>query len=204
MERSKTTISCSVRRRKALRRRVQSNHSLNRTREAVSLPRRLAQTLGKTIKMKEKFEDNGTSFYDFTSEVLVECPRCKGKAEVKKGNLDTKDYATEFRVTCSNCGFSKIKKTKIYSISIDSDGFFEYPVWLKSNCCGKVLYALNYKHLEFIENYVLAKIRTRSIKECTNGFYFRNKTLASRLPKWIKDRKNRKAILKVIHKLKEE
>ena len=80
---------------------------------------------------------------------------------------------------------------------------FGYPVWLQSDCCGETLYALNYEHLQFLEDYVSAKIRERGI-ENKEEFYYRNRTLESRLPQWIKSAKNRERILKTIENLKKK
>ncbi len=76
------------------------------------------------------------------------------------------------------------------------DWYFQEPLWLQTECCGETLWAYNEKHLEFIENYVAAKLRARIPNQ--------NRSLASRLPKWIKSAKNRDEILKAIGKLKEK
>ena len=76
------------------------------------------------------------------------------------------------------------------------DWYFRFPLWLEISCCGETLWAYNEKHLEFIEKYVAAKLRERVPNI--------NKSLASRLPDWIKRAKNRDEILKAIGKLKEK
>ena len=150
--------------------------------------------------MNTRIQDNGTLIYDFLDEVLVRCPSCSGKATVtkKKAGIDI-----EARLTCTNCGANKIEKKNGHWITVENDGVFGYPVWLQTDCCGETLYALNHDHLQFLEGYVFAKIRERRI-EVKDGFYYRNRTLESRLPKWIKSAKNRDRILKAIEILKKK
>ena len=145
-------------------------------------------------------KDNGTRIHDFIDKVLVQCPSCSSKAIVTKRNVD---IIIESRFTCTNCGMNKTEENKEYCITIENDGVFGYPVWLQTDCCGETLYALNYEHLEFLEEYVTAKIRERRIEK-KEEFYYRNRTLESRLPQWIKSAKNRKLILKAIENLKKK
>jgi hypothetical protein len=86
------------------------------------------------------------------------------------------------------------KNFKQISIGGNFDWYFGLPLWLQISCCRETLWAYNYKHLEFIENYVSANLRERTPNL--------NKSVASRLPKWIKSAKNRDEILKAIKKLK--
>jgi hypothetical protein len=69
-------------------------------------------------------------------------------------------------------------------------------LWLKTNCCGNTLWAYNKEHLDFLESYVSASIR----EQVPNI----NKSLASRLPTWIKSAKNRETVLKCINKLRKK
>ncbi len=66
--------------------------------------------------------------------------------------------------------------------------------YLQIECCGNKLWALNTEHLDFLEEYVESKLRERIPNI--------NKSLASRLPNWIKDKKNRKGILTAIKKMR--
>ncbi len=64
----------------------------------------------------------------------------------------------------------------------------------KISCCGQTLWAMNLEHLDFLERYVESDLRERIPNI--------NKSLASRLPQWIKSKKNRNEILKGISKLR--
>jgi hypothetical protein len=167
-------------------------------------------------KIHEKFFDKSEQIYDFVEEFLVECPKCKSFAKVllQDTNLIS-DYPlfSPRKLTCLSCGLTKIWKGKgmigvqmsphkrqipqrFLVIGGNFDWYFQEPLWLQTECCGETLWAYNEKHLEFIENYVAAKLRARIPNQ--------NRSLASRLPKWIKSAKNRDEILKAIGKLKEK
>lgn len=75
----------------------------------------------------------------------------------------------------------------------------QLPLWLQMPCNGHTLWAYNLKHLSFIEAYVTATDRRRSKDE----YGWSNRSLASRLPQWIRSSKNRDAILKAIQSLKQ-
>lgn len=58
-----------------------------------------------------------------------------------------------------------------------------------------MLWAFDVEHVDRIEQYVGARLRERTPN--WNG------SLASRLPKWVKDRKNRDAVLAACARLRE-
>ncbi|MBB3724707.1 hypothetical protein [Nonomuraea dietziae] len=60
-------------------------------------------------------------------------------------------------------------------------------LWLQVPCKGRVLWACDAEHLDFLERYVRASVRERVPN--------RNASLASRLPAWVKSAKNREAVL---------
>src|SRR5262245_58661574 len=64
-----------------------------------------------------------------------------------------------------------------------SDPYFGHPLWFVGDVKGNVVYAYNPAHLLFIKNYVDAKIRIRERNK--------NTSLASRLPSFLLDAKNR-------------
>ncbi|MFD2725028.1 hypothetical protein [Hyunsoonleella rubra] len=76
------------------------------------------------------------------------------------------------------------------------DPFFHLPLWLTENISGNLFWAYNIDHIEFLEKHIQAKLRER------NGIKYRNKSIGSRLPKWMVSKKNRDSILKTINKLK--
>ena len=163
--------------------------------------------------MTEQFFDKSESIYEFSDEFLIVCPKCVLMAKVLP--VDNSEILGARKLICSNCGYSKptnISKSSggIASIEFSRerntqsyiviggafDWYFRELLWLQIECCGETLWAYNEKHLSFIENYVAAKIRARTPNT--------NKSVASRLPQWIKSAKNRDEILKAIGKLREK
>lgn len=159
-----------------------------------------------------RFDENQLLLDEFATEFLVRCPRCQKQARVAVA--PTEEFVV--RLTCSNCGNLQdwectqpatrmwssdpdLYEKGVISIGSSVDWCFHLPLWLKTQCCGHELWAYNYEHLDWIENYVGAKLRERTQDEQTG---WRNQSLASRLPKWIKDSKNREDILKAITKLR--
>ncbi|NJM64447.1 MAG: TFIIB-type zinc ribbon-containing protein [Acaryochloris sp. RU_4_1] len=107
------------------------------------------------------------------------------------------------RFSCKACGTSKDwSERKIvrswYGQPVDD--YFHYPLWLKVPCCGQMLWAYNLQHLDFIEAFVRAELRERKPDEQSG---WSNRSLFSRLPKWMQSRKNREAILKAIAKIRQ-
>jgi len=158
-----------------------------------------------------RFNENQTLLDEFASEFLVCCPKCQQEARVATAPVEE----LIVRLTCNNCGnlqdwMCTKPGVRMWSqnpenyekgaISIGSavDWCFHLPLWLKIQCCGHELWAYNYEHLAWLESFVNAKLRQRSKDD---GGDWRNQSLASRLPKWIKDSKNRRDILNAIKKL---
>jgi len=102
-------------------------------------------------------------------------------------------------LSCLSCGSTKDwngRQVGGGSSSAPTDWYFHLPLWLQASCCGEILWAYNRDHLNFLEDYVQATLREGLPEQVTA--FFRNKTMASRLPKWIKRAKNRQKILKKI------
>lgn len=67
------------------------------------------------------------------------------------------------------------------------------PLWLRTEFRGRLLWAVNEPHLDFLERFVAAGVREQSPG---------NSTLASRLPAWIKSAKHRPALLRVFARMR--
>lgn len=151
-------------------------------------------------KSKERFSDNGKLTYEFGDEFLVVCPRCAGKARVFRVEIGSEKLSERLsaarKLVCFSCVYRDEWNGGEIGIGGNFDWYFRLPLWMQISCCGETLWANNEKHLEFIEDYVGARLRERKP--------FVNKSLASRLPNWIKKAKNREEILKAIGKLKEK
>lgn len=147
---------------------------------------------------QKRFVDNGEDLSEFSDEFLVVCPRCASCARVA---IDTahgevsQGWKTPRKVVCPACSYNKLWESDSITTGDSVDWYFRLPLWLQAPCCGEVLWAHNEKHLRFLEDYVASTLRERHPNQ--------NRSLASRLPSWMKEAKNRDAVLKCIKKLNE-
>lgn len=164
----------------------------------------------KITRNKDSYQ---TRVLDFINDVLVECPKCKTQAIVKcNGFTFSNGYSNDIKLVCTHCGYSKSLEQNPDSILFSSPGhqivgkhlyiggavdpFFHVPLWLKTNCCGNILWAYNYQHLIFLESHVESKLRERNGQEPSNS------SLGSRLPKWMTTKQNRADVIRSIAVLK--
>jgi hypothetical protein len=146
--------------------------------------------------MVTRYRDDGSTLYDFMHLILVRCPRCQHCAQVIPVNANERGLFGARKLVCSSCVLCKYCRGNIVHFGGNSDSYFRLPLWLQTHCCGKVLWAYNAEHLDFIEKYVQATMRQGQIPHMITGA--RNGTFASRLPKWIKSAKNCEEVLKKI------
>jgi ribosomal protein L37E len=155
--------------------------------------------------MSNRFQDTGQTIHDFGNEFLVRCPRCGQLAHViRQTPLQSTTSPSSFdslfdprRLACTNCGYSQVRRENDLSIGAPIDWYFRLPLWLQTPCRGRILWAYNAAHLRFLEDYIGADLRERLPNPHTN------KSLASRLPSWMKSAKNRDEVLKGIARLKD-
>ena len=123
--------------------------------------------------------------------ILVVCPKCSSKALIFPN--------PKYRCVCTKCSFTQTKPNKKlkygFYMDIMIDTYFGFELWLQTRCCGHSLYAFTIKHLDLLENYIEANIRERKQDE----FGWRNSSVASRLPKWIKSHKNREQLNQLVN-----
>jgi DNA-directed RNA polymerase subunit RPC12/RpoP len=163
-----------------------------------------------TLRTKDGYQKQ---VYDFIKDVYVVCPACGGKAIIKTPEFALrKTNEQEIKLICTSCGHNKRLQEKPDSVLYSSpnsiikgkyvvvggaiDPYFHLPLWLTMNCCDNILWAYNYEHLDFLRSHVEAKLRERNTQEMAN------KSLGSRLPKWMTSKKNREMILKALMQLK--
>ncbi len=164
--------------------------------------------------MKRKFNAYEKTIYEFANNIFVVCPNCGRKAIIKsKGFLQHKNE-NEVKLVCTECGMNKYYSEKPKDKYTTKDGteykvrnliiggnidpYFSLPLWLQKETPNGLLWAYNYEHLDFLENHINAELRSRE------GSPIRNKSLGSRLPKWMTSKKNRTEILSGIKKLKQK
>lgn len=144
------------------------------------------------MTQSNRFQDENLTLPDFYKEVWVVCPTCAEKA------IATVDFELKSaRLFCVKCGFNKGKSIEISenaTLKMAAHHYFEAQLWLILPFKNEVFWALNEKHLLYLENYISAKIREHKDRK-----HF---TLLEKLPKFYHDSKNREGLLKLIDKLK--
>jgi hypothetical protein len=147
------------------------------------------------MKQKAKrFKDEGQRIEDFSDEFLVRCPRCAGCARVVPKDSNFAALFSPQRLVCPCCGYGNDWCKHAIHYQDRHDWYFELPLWLQTECCGHVLWAHNEKHLTFLEDYVQSVQRRRTPNQ--------NRSLASRLPTWLKSKKNRQEVIKGLKHLR--
>ena len=146
---------------------------------------------------QSRFTDQHKRISEFQTEVLVVCPQCENRANARA------DYNEKTaRVFCANCGYNKTCSTEISVLGarghwqLAAHAYFDASLWLKYPFKNDVVWAYNYEHLSYLEQYVSATLR-----EHKDRTHF---TLLERLPRFYHEAKNRAALLKIIDKLKKK
>ncbi|GET25862.1 hypothetical protein [Prolixibacter sp. NT017] len=135
------------------------------------------------------------NLYHYRLEVDRNCGNCGEKIKRIIPNLKTKKET--IRIKCDNCGETQNFKPS-YSYILrqfqnqdgEKDKIFGLSLWLQESIKNEILWAYNYDHLKFLKSYIEADLRE------SYGM-----TLSAKLPKFIKDKKNRDKLLKLIDKM---
>ena len=138
--------------------------------------------------MNERFQDIGYRLDAFSDEKLVVCPRCSGRA-VARAVVEDGVHAifSPIRLTCTRCAhWATGMSERIH-------------LWLETPCCGRVLWAYNERHLAYLEDFIGARLRER-LHDPVHGWS--NRSLASRMPTWMKAGRNRDEVLKALERLR--
>jgi hypothetical protein len=158
----------------------------------------------RTPNLPERFKDGGDAVYAFMGETLVVCPRCGSCARSVCVDATSRSWFAPRRLTCCGCGlerrWAKHEIARHWRSHPVRDDYFELPLWLQAPCCSEVLWAYNHRHLGMIERMVRAPLRERS-RDAEYGWS--NRSLASRLPRWVKLAKHRAEVLRAIERIRE-
>jgi hypothetical protein len=151
------------------------------------------------VEKRKRFVDDRRWLGDFADEFLVVCPDCDACARVTPRLPEQSRAEHALRLVCGASGRIREWKPGDTVSARGPDQHFHLRLWLTIPCCGEVLWAHNWRHLQFIEEYVGAVLR-ESTRDPKYGWS--NKSLANRLPRWMKLARNREEILKAIAKLR--
>lgn len=118
---------------------------------------------------------------------------------------NNKIHGQKIRVKCPYCkeivigDVSKRHCVVFEDIRNAEDPYFHYPFYFRTSYRGKMIWALNREHLQYLIDYLSADIRTVQF-----DFYEIHKTMRSQsdmLPAFMKTAKNRDGIVKLLTKL---
>ncbi len=114
------------------------------------------------------------------------CARCSKRLSATFSGAALVRRSAELR--CQGCGAIN-DATVVWPFDVSRlplEPSFGLSLRLQKECAGELLWGYNPDHLRFIRDYVTARVRERLPN--------RNASLISRLPKWIKQAKNRQQI----------
>ncbi len=120
---------------------------------------------------------------------------------------DGKIHGKKIRVKCPYCKESVVgdvsaapSKCVVFErVCGAEDPYFHYPFYFQACYRGKIIWAFNRGHLQYLIDYLSAEIRTAQ-----HGFYKTYHTMRSQsdmLPAFMKSAKNRDGIVKLLTKL---
>jgi len=120
--------------------------------------------------------------------------RCRECDSLATANADWSNRICQCRF--ESCG-------AIYKIPVAKEyrrQFVELPLWLRANFRGKMFWAVNGEHLDFLEQVVAATLREKVV---FRGERIRlTMAMPFNLPSWLLSAKNRPDLLRLIHKLR--
>ena len=154
--------------------------------------------------MEEKRNKKGyeVELSEFRTQFIVHCPSCNHKTTLAN---NASSRFIEGKIVCPTCGFNKkLEENSSYGIStadgriIESKAVMANPkglkltLWYSTNFKGNSFWAYNEVHLKFLFDFINSKHRDRS------QINLKNRSIGSRLPKWISSSVNREEISKLI------
>jgi hypothetical protein len=122
--------------------------------------------------------DPGVMVEEFAGLVWRHCPKCDGPARV------THELHEELR--SNKCGH------------LQQHNQSDTPLYLSATVGGEELWVYNVAHLDALAAWLGASLRERSGDD---GLV--NKTMMSRLPRWMKSAKNRPKVIQALAKLRD-
>ena len=133
--------------------------------------------------------------------VKVMCGNCAARIDICIPNVKHNKGLRSIR--CKECGETNEYKPRFVEAvpyhtprTMQVDPFFKLPLWLQSEVRGKILWAWNYRHLDYIRHYVQSSLRVRHRHQYSS--------MVERLPSWITTAKNRLHIVKAIRRLEKK
>jgi hypothetical protein len=157
----------------------------------------------------QRFRDDGRSLLNYLDDILVTCPKCGGAARVRLAEPPApppkRPVIAGFaprHLVCSSCTFRSVWNGKTIALNrlaggAARDPYFGLPLRLQVPTRHGMLFAHNADHLAWIEAFVAAGLRER----CAGGKPS-SRSIASRLPRWVKSAKNRDEVVRALLRLR--
>lgn len=157
--------------------------------------------------MSGRLRDDGRALDAFLAHIDVVCPRCSHRALVRliDERRPGKPPRHPARLTCPGCGLTRTQRLdpgtlQRYAVWRDGrDPYFRLPLWLRTDTRHGVLFAYNAGHLDILEAYVSATLRERNADPARR---WNNRSMAARLPRWIKLAAHRDELSKALERLR--
>jgi hypothetical protein len=145
--------------------------------------------------LRQRSED----FIRYKTIVKRNCDNCGKPITLEIQNQKT--TSKQVTAPCPHCGVTRTfePRNEPYRLVYESiggvatDPVFNLPLRFQAEVKGNHFWAYNRQHLQDIKSYVKARLRERQADGCT--------TMVERLPQFIKEAKNREAILKAIEQM---
>jgi endogenous inhibitor of DNA gyrase (YacG/DUF329 family) len=144
------------------------------------------------------FSQNADDLTRYNLIVKRNCDNCGKAIEIKVPNQ--KEKSEVINAPCPHCGVTRTFEPRNESYRLAylekgkaSDPVFRLPLWFQTEVRDNLFWAFNRDHLLEIKSYVGSKLRERQTTTHT--------TMVEKLPTFIKEAKNREAILKAIERL---
>lgn len=136
-------------------------------------------------------------------DVHNHCTQCGRYYRVDVKPQDAQNFS-KLMVSCPYCdtkmsgSVHKTAQAFNYYATIDQghDPFFKLPLWFQATFNGKLIWALNREHLNYLIDYLSAMLREKPS-------YYPLKTQSDHLPTFMKTAKNRERIVKLLKKMQQ-
>jgi hypothetical protein len=150
---------------------------------------------------QQRFRDDGRLIGDFLDVILVVCPRCGARAEVRPlPGTPVVRYTSPRRLTCAACGLSRSITKPTAAFGRATDPYFDLPLALQAPCAGHVVWAYNRTHLDHLLAYVEATIRERPASK--PEVPAPPTSLLEKMPAWFGAASNRTPIAAALRRLR--
>jgi transcription elongation factor Elf1 len=142
---------------------------------------------------------SGLDLVVYKAIIKFNCPICGHHIHNEQGNL--KEKPKNVPVKCDECDsrfsihpkFEKYLNSNLREEGLIHDQVFGCPYYFQEDFKGKLFWARNREHLLEMENYISSELRER--------LSYRMR-MVEKLPTFIKEAKNRDALLKILQKWK--